>query len=287
MSQTEETTRELLEIATRNAAEYFEEPVIKGIIVTGSVARGNTDFASDIDTILFTDGPVSQEIFDKENKRAEESGGGFYGGSTEEGFGVYRYVEGVRIDMGFTLISSVEELITDVIEKYDTEPEKQLIIDGIRRSIVLKGKELITGWKEKTDTYPDELGKAMIKKHLGFDSRWVLEKMGADRDDRLFLYERFLEDIKRFYGVLFGLNRQYHPMKLKGMALSQSLLPIAPKDMLQRVESLFNVPLAESILEYEKLVEEIFALVEEHEPEIDVAPARKRFEMKLTQRDAS
>ncbi len=58
----------------------------------------------------------------------------------------------------------------------------------------------------------------MVEKHLRFTPRWVLEKMGADRDERLFLAEELLNNQKNLLGVFYGLNKLYHPGKVKGVA---------------------------------------------------------------------
>lgn len=204
-----------------------------------------------------------------------------YGGSPEEGFALYRFVNGVRCDIVFDLVSTMETRLSQVLDDYCTDERKQLMIRSVRESVLLYGQELIDSWRRRSDTYPDGLAHAMVRKHLNATPRWVLEKMGADRGERLFLYDCFMHNIRRLLAVLFGLNRTFHPAKLKGIKQIVDALPLAPADFWARTETLFEKPLTTAVADFADLVEEIYVLVEQNMEEIDTSRAREIFAMKL------
>ena len=209
-------TGSLRELAHRNFAEFANDRGLVAAIVTGSVARGGCDAASDIDTILYFDGPLSAERLEAEKTKGEASGGGFYGGTPEEGFGAWRRIDGVKCDFGFEPASEVDCLIDDLYERTDLDLDKQLIVLGIRDAIVLAGEERVAGWRERTDVYPRALGRAMLEKHLKPAPAWVYRVMAAERGERVWLTELMVEVASNLLGVLCGLNEVWHPGKLKG-----------------------------------------------------------------------
>ncbi len=283
---TDETKR-LLERARRHVTEFTSMPGFAAAIVTGSVARGNCDAASDIDTILYFDAPHPPERLEEQKRIAEASGGGFYYGTPEEGFGVYRFVDGIKCDYGFDLVSELETHIEDVTERADLDLDKQLIIDGVRTAIVLAGEDRVAEWRRRTDEYPAKLGDAMLEKHLPMPPAWVLAEMGAARDDRFLLIEEFTNVARNVLGVLCALNRVYHPGKLKGARRTLDRLKIAPPDVGARLERLFSSEPEPAVFDAIRIVEETYALVERERPDVDLTRARKRFEIRLRRSGSS
>ncbi len=267
----------LLELARANALRYSSNPAIKAIIITGSVARDTTDELSDIDTILYSDEAYSEQFFEEEQKLAYADGGDMYGGSAADGFGLYRFVNGIRCDFGFAYCRDVESLLDDVLLEYDPDLDKQLIIEGIRSSRILHGSELINAWIKRSDVYPAELAAAMLQRYLSFTPHWVLRFMGAGRCDRLFLRESFLELQKRILALMFALNRRYHPGKLKGIAAAVEGLEILPPRLLERFDALYDADLHSAVSVAAALVEDTLTLVEEHAPAFETSAARRRF----------
>lgn len=277
--------QELRDLAARTAATYAIHPQIEAIMVTGSVAKGLSDKASDIDLISFLNSPAPQAFFDAEKRQALASGGGFYGGSPSEGFGVYRYIDGVRVDLGFNLISETEKIIEDVIEHFAVEDlTQQLIIRGIREGVPLHGADYLATWRRQTDVYPDGLVTAMIAKHLKFTPAWILEEMGVARGDHIFLVERFLDNQRRIMNVLYALNRQYAPHKVERLAYLCAQLPLKPDDLYTRFVNIFQRPLAAATADMLALCRETIDLVDRHWPAFDTTAAREWQQRRLTQR---
>jgi hypothetical protein len=274
-------SQEFLELAKRNAVDYVVNPNVSAIVVTGSVARGTADRNSDVDTIVFVESACPRDEFEKECRRAVESGGCLYGGTPEAGFALFRYSNGVRCDIVFDLVSSMEARLDQVLDRYCIDERKQLMIRSVRESVVLYGQDLVDTWRRRSDHYPDGLAFEMISQNLNTTPRWVLQKMGADRDEKLFVYDCFMQNVKRMFGVLLGLNQTYHPAKLKSIRRVAAKFPLAPPEFCARAEALFDTPLDVAVGDYARLFEEVLGLLEKHRSDIDVDRARELFNKTL------
>ena len=79
------------------------------------------------------------------------------------------------------------------------------------------------------------------------------------------------------FGTLAGLNRQYFTVyQFKRMHRFADLLPIAPADLADRVETLLAAPLPEAFALLYALEGEVLALVAEHAPQIDLTAVHER-----------
>jgi hypothetical protein len=270
-------TEQRITIAKQRIQPYAADPNFKAIIITGSVAAGKTDDTSDIDIILYYDAPFTEEIFQATVEAAKATGGGFHNGSAAEGFAVYEYIDGVRVDLGFNPIAEIEEIMTAVLEKADTTLVNQLIVGGVLKSLVLHGDAVVQGWKDRIRQYPPALGEAMVKTYLRFYARWIVKRMGVDRDEKLWMVEITLDAVRNLIAVLCGLNHVYHPGKLKGADSTFKELKLSPERFQERVEGLFSVSLEEMATELHNLTLEVMALVEQHMPQVDISANKQRY----------
>ena len=279
MSKVSET---FLEIARQNTAVFRQNPHIKAILVTGSVAKGHADDNSDIDIIMYYDALPGQAAFEAYRQAALDSGGGFYGGNAEEGFALFQYFEGIRHDFAHAPLSETEELLTAFLANPDLEnTNKQIMLDGILTGVPLKGAEITRQWKNQLANYPPQLGEMLVKKHLRFRPHWVLQKMGVDRNEVIFLQEELLNAAQNIFGVLCGLNQLYHPGKIKGLNYTVAKMKIAPPNVASRLPALFEVDGQTAVNQLKQLIEETIDLVETHLPHIDTTPTRNLFTMQL------
>jgi len=187
---------EFLQLAKRCAVDYVVNENVLAIIVAGSVARGTADRSSDVDILVFLNKPFTRDDFTAECKRATDSGGRVYGGSPVE-FALFRYVDGVRCDICFELVATMDRRLKQVLEEFCFDENKQLMIRSIRESEILYGAELIDRWRHASDKFPTGLAEAIIDAHIMITPRWILERMGAKRGERLFLYDAFVSNVKR------------------------------------------------------------------------------------------
>lgn len=271
-----EATEKRLRLAKENAARLSINPNVKAIILTGSVAESHADDNSDIDTIVYIEGPLTDDEFKAVCDAAITSGGGIYGGTAKE-CAVYEYFDGIRCDFGYGLVSDAEELFREVLEKADTNLTNQLVVRGFMQGIPLYGEDWIREWQTRMATYPLALGEAMVKTYLHVRSLWIMEKLGADRGEKMDMVEQFLSLSHNLVAVLCGLNGLYHPGKWKGIQHTIDRMTIKPPDLLPRIESLFTLDLHSATQEAGRLIDETLTLVETYMPQIDTTRARAYF----------
>ena len=268
--------------AKANTAEFQQNPHIKAILVTGSVAKGVADDNSDIDIIMYYDELPGEAAFEAYRQGALDSGGGFYGGNAQDGWALFQYIDGVRHDFAHAKLAETEELIDKFLQAPDLEEaNKQIMLDGVLTGVPLKGTEITDGWKAKLANYPPQLGDMLVKKYLRFRPLWVLQKMGVERNEVIFLQEELLNAVQNIFGVLCGLNQLYHPGKIKGLNVTVTKMKLAPADIATRLPGIFEVDRQTAVHNLKALIEETIALVETHMPHIDTAPTRKLFTMQL------
>jgi hypothetical protein len=277
-----EATRVRIALAKKNATRFTSNPKVKAILLTGSVVQGGADDYSDVDCTIYYATPPSEEEYQAACDTAFAAGGDLYGGSAEEGFALYEYVDGIRCDFGYNLIPQVEELLTEMLTEPDlTDPNKQILVSGFVTGMPLYGEDWITGWQTKLVDYPPALAKATVQKHLRFHPYWVLEKMGVERNDVFFLYDTFVHIAENIFGILCGLNRIYHPGKLKGAGWTIDRMAHKPANLQARLEQIFLVEPRAALPIIHDLIEETLALVEAQMPEVDTSRTRRILPMVL------
>lgn len=279
MSSVSET---FLQMAQQNTAEFQQNPHIIAMLVTGSVAKGVADDSSDIDIIMYYDELPGEAAFEAFRQAAFDSGGGFYGGNAQDGFALFQYVDGIRHDFAHAKLIETETLIAEFLSEPDLEDNnKQIMLDGVLTGVPLKGAEITQKWKEQLANYPPQLGEMLVKKHLRFRPHWVLQKMGVERNEIIFLHEEMLNAVQNIFGVLCGLNQLYHPGKIKGLHYTVAKMQRTPPRVASRLPALFEVDRQTAVNDLKLLIEETIDLVETHLPQIDTAPTRKLFTMQL------
>ncbi|MBL8017842.1 MAG: nucleotidyltransferase domain-containing protein [Ignavibacteria bacterium] len=276
-----EVSKKRLKQAAGNI-EMFSRFDIKAAAVTGSIAKGYGDDNSDIDTIIMLNKNLSAGEFDKVLNDARASGGDFYHGSPEEGFAVYYYIDGVRCDFGFGHYSETEKLIYEMLDKPDVDLMKHLQISGLIDSYILKDSNWLKPLILKAENeYPKELQVMMVSHFKRFHPEWAIEKMTVGRNDILYYYDSLVEMIGNIIGILCGLNRFYHPGKLKGVEHTIMRMKIKPEDFIKKYNQILLAEKYSALKELFKLVRETFDLIDEHLPEVSTARSREILEMVL------
>jgi len=275
-----EISKKRIELAKRNF-EKFKDPNVIAAAVTGSVAKGYADDNSDIDTIILRYNSFTQQEFDKIIEEAKSTGGDLYHGSPEEGFACYYYFDGIKCDFGFGDFRETEKLITEMLEKPEVDLIKHLQISGLIDGFILYGHEWFNNLLNKAKQYPKELQVMMVKHHLKFYPEWVMQKMGVERNDTLFYYETLIEITGNMLGILCGLNKMYHPGKLKGVDWTIDQMNIKPVSFKERYSNVFAIESSKAVKEIYVLVRETLDLVDKHLPEVSTERTRKLQEMKL------
>jgi Nucleotidyltransferase domain len=268
-----------LALARRMAAVCAAYPGVRAIALTGSVARGEADDASDIDLLLYYDALPTEAEVEATRKAVGGSERIFFLGDPGEGSFAESYaVDGVKHDFAHTTLATWERDMAEVLEQHQCDSPMQKALAGILDAVPLHGAELLDGWKARAARYPDALAEAMVKRHLRFYSLWVPEQHAADRGDLLFLYEILTEAERNILGVLMGLNRVYHWGEYKRMDSFLARLPIAPGGLSSRLKAILRVEPHAAVHQLGTLIDETFALVETHMPQVNAAEARRRYQ---------
>lgn len=186
-------------------------------MLTGSAAIGCADPGSDLDIILYLRQPLTGEEFEGHKQLAERSGGGFYFGTAETGFAVYRRVNGVKVDLGFGTVAETEALLDAVLNEHSTEAVHHQVIAGLLESIDLHGSPTLEGWRRRVLPMPRELQVKLLRENLRITPLSILEAMAAERGDRPFWCETVLAIQTRLLKLLYTMEGRYFPGKLKGL----------------------------------------------------------------------
>lgn len=268
----------LLNLAKRNVQAYIAIPQTKAAMTPGSVAEGLCDEFSDCDMSIYYDELPTEEELEwarRQNQGSERLW--VMGDRSEGGFAESYLVNGIECQFGHVTIAQWEKDISDILEGFDVQTPLVKALSGTLVGIPLYGEPLIQKWKERIANYPDGLAIAMIQHYLKFFAIWgVQEKLGR-RDTTVWYYQILVESAQNLLGVLAGLNRLYYStFQFKRMRRFIEQMKIAPENLSDRLESLFQTEPSLAVIELESLVQETVALVEVYMPQIDTSTAKQR-----------
>ncbi|HWS39116.1 MAG TPA: hypothetical protein VN408_41035 [Actinoplanes sp.] len=171
-------------------------------------------------------------------------------------------------------VATVDEWISDVVERSDPDLGKQWLIGALRSGAVEHDTGLVPGWTARTDKYPDELATAMVRAHLTFRSARQRRVM-LDRGDLFPLTQDRLDTVRNVTLVLFGLNRMWVP-QLSGLSALAESLPLAPAGLPARLDALLTATPASAVPAADALISETLILIARHLPDAGAATALGR-----------
>lgn len=266
-----------MELARKIAPAYAANPNVQCVLTGGSVVHGWADDFSDVELTICCASPPG----DAERHAAAEAAGGtkcrFGGFNPQKWTWPEEYeVDGIKIDVAWNTVADIEAIVSDVIERFELNFNKQMYLSIIRHAEVFHGAELMRTWRGKIARYPDELALAMVASHLQFQP-FCLREILAARDDIPLLYENHCVTIRRIFATLLGLNRIYYP-GFKWTRHFVAGMKLAPANFAARLETVFHAEAVPGARELRALVMETFTLVDEHLPAVNVAARREEFE---------
>src|SRR5580658_1993861 len=262
-------------IARRAAEPYAANPDVVAVLLAGSVARGLADDFSDIELDVYWRRPPT----DDERTQAVEGAGWerAYAEEDEYGWADGFRIDGVKLDVGAFLTSTIDGYLSAALRRANTEPELQVRITALLQGEALYGAPLIEAWRARCATYPTQLALAMVAKGLALRPRERLDMLVA-RDDVLLLHRDLVDNLQGLLDALFGLNRVFTPHPFhKWLEWEATLIPLQPRELVRRIRRLLVAPPSEAADEIAALAEETFDLVAAHLPEFQLAPVRAAF----------
>ncbi|MDE4085855.1 DUF4037 domain-containing protein [Planococcus maritimus] len=267
---------ELKNLAVQAAEQYAQIPSVEAVMLGGSVSRDWQDEFSDIELLIFW----KQAPLDEERQQIIHQLGGelleFHPYEEQEWAETYT-VNGVKFEISSFLTETIRQTIHQVTRDLDSNPDKQCIAAAVQHGVPLYGKAAIEQLKKQVEHYPLELQEKVINQYSDFGSRWNNREALVHRKDWLMFYKVVVSVESNIMGLLFGLNRQFipHPA-FKWQRNTLALMDIKPDNCAARLENVFFQEPSEAIKELEALIEEIFGLVQQELPQIDISSAARK-----------
>jgi predicted nucleotidyltransferase len=266
--------------AEKAAGAYTGDPRVAAVLLGGSVARGHADRYSDIELSVAWREPPTEA--DRAAAITAAAGdlvtlypveGGVWSDAWKVGRRDGVPFTGIEVDMSHSLVDTVEQVLHDVLERCDPDPEKQLAVGGILHAIPLHGSALVERWQERAARYSEDLRVAVVRAHAQIEGLWRLDAFAA-RDNPVAGYQVLTAAHEDLLHTLLGLNRVYYS-GFKSLTAVVSELPIAPADLLERIRASYPLEEGQSRAMLTALVEETHDLVEEQLPEIEIERLRE------------
>lgn len=268
----------LLALAKRNAKTYIANPKTKAVMVAGSVAEGLCDEYSDCDmSIYYAELPSEEELqFVRQQNQGSERLW-VLGDRKEGGFAESYLVNGVECQFGHVTVTQWEKDIANILAGRDICSPLLKAMSGTLVGIPLYGETLIHKWQAKISNFPDVLAQKMVGHYLKFFAIWGMQEKFSRRDTTLWYYQILVESAQNLIGVLSGLNRLYYStFQFKRMGKFIEQMAIAPENLAERLEKLFEQEPSVAIYQLEALVRETIELVEIHMPQINTSLAKQK-----------
>jgi hypothetical protein len=257
-------TEHVRALAGRTLAAALELGPLRGALLAGSGARGDADFFSDVDLLLYVDElPPDDRL-----GRLQEALGGTNAVPIASQL-VQFEVGGVAVQVGYTTVAEQEKMLDQLLVRLeDVHGPSQKLLSGLLEGQPLYGGELLGRWRERVSLYPDELRRAAIEHHWRFFPLWWVGDAMAARDAELWRLDMLLEASFNLLGVLSALNRVYFArFELKRLRALVAKFEHAPPDLADRIEGLFRLPAEAAADELGRLVVETRDLVAQ-EPDL-------------------
>ena len=269
----DEATDHVRLLARRVVAAALELGPLRAALLAGSGARGDADFFSDVDLLLYVDEAPPDDRLD----RLREAVGGTNPAWIAAPRLVQFYVGGVAVQVGYTTIAQMEdELDTALVrlEKVIGSPNQKML-GGLLEGLPLHGDDVLAAWRDRAAAYPEPLRIASIEHHWAFFPLWYYGEAMSRRDSELWRLDMLLEGAFNLLGVLAALNRVYYArFELKRLRKLVDKLAVAPPRLADRLESLVRLPADDAADEFGRLVVETRELVLRELPALEL-PLRR------------
>lgn len=268
----QEATEHLRGLARRIVAAALQRVPLRAAVLTGSAGRGDSDFYSDIDLLLYVDELPPEEILEEIREAAGGTNPFRREERTEHFCGEEFDLEGVRSEVSFVTVARTEWQVEQLLVRLEAlDSPLQKVLSGMLDGLPLHGEELVERWQARLRDYPQPLRRAMIVRHWRFYPLWHHADAMAARDAELWRLDVLLDAAFDLLGVLAGLNRLYFArFQLNRLRTFIAKMEFAPPRLADRLESLFRLEPESAAAELGRLVEETRALVAAELPDLEL-----------------
>ena len=210
------------------------------IALTGSVARGVADDASDIEMNFWTvETPSGSE---REAWLREMGADPLVVDATPGADGtawVICFVRGIQIEAGWQSIERQRDLVRQLAAGDVLDHGRLMVADTLRTGVPLRTEGLLSEWQAALTEYPPALGKRLIEQSIERWSwppfHWAL----AERGEWLALTGRLASDVGAVLRILAALNRTWEP-DWKWLRERTRDLEVAPERLAERIDAIFS-----------------------------------------------
>ena len=198
--------------------------------------------------------------------------------SPSEGGVVAFRIDGIEVQIGYATEAGLAADIHDLLVKHNPDTPNHKLAEGIAKALPLAGAEKLLALQQRLARFPDGLARAMVEQGLNAKPiHWRAARQIVHRDAPLWSREIQVEACYSLLLVLCGLNRRWFTrFQVKRMRRLAHKLPIAPENLVPRIEHLLSAPPREGFDSLHALEAEVLALLTAHMPEVDLAPVRRR-----------
>ena len=266
-------TEHVRALARRVVDAALELGPLRGALLAGSGARGDADFYSDVDLLVYVDELPPEDRLD----RLREALGGVSPVPIAPPHLAQFEVGGVAVQVGYSTVEQMDAELEGALVRLEeiVGSPNQKLLSGLLEGLPLYGDELIARWRERVAVYPAGLRRAAIEHHWRFFPLWFYDDAMALRDSELWRLDMLLDGAFNLLGVLAALNRVYYArFELKRLRKLEAKLVLAPPGLADRLESLFRLQPSEAAAELGRLVVETRELVAGELPELEL-PLRR------------
>ena len=265
-------------IAQALADSFAVNPAVDAVFLGGSTARWQDDRYSDIEIGVFW----KRDTAKAERAQAIAAAGGDLHGQSERE-GIYwedslfagRDATNTPKSGQFVEISHVRSReIDQILGRLETDPDADddtlNLLSGIADAVALHGTELIARWRSAARSYPDELVRAVIRRHGQIEFFWRWEMLVARGNHPGPVQAHFWAIQQHVLQMLLAVNRR-NPLGYKFLDSIIERCVVAPTSFAGRFESVSTLPPELAARELQSLVLETYDLVEQHVPSLDPA----------------
>ena len=267
-----EATDHVRALARRVVAAALELGPLRAALLPGSGARGDADFFSDVDLLLYVDELPPDDRLERLREAVEGTNPVTIAPEL-----VQFDVAGVPVQVSYRTLARIDEELDSALIRLEevVDSPNQKMLSGLLEGLPLHGEDVIAVWRDRAAAYPEPLRRASIEHHWRFFPLWYFGEAMSRRDGELWRLDMLLEGAFNLLGVLAALNRVYYArFELKRFRALVAKLTLAPPQLADRLESLFRLPAAEAADELGRLVVETRELVRRELPDLEL-PLRR------------
>ncbi len=266
---------------TQQVAEFYQEFAdVAAVLTVGSLANGFADQFSDLDLVIYwhTAPTQAQRKIVAEKMRDFVTEMGESPPDTDPAQFIWEDVfyvggdrsKGLKVDLNHVLLSGLAKMVKDVVVDHEHNYHKYVDLYSLKRSYVHFGEDALRPYLTQIEECPLPLAEQIIRDYLTISSH----KMLGVREDWLFYNQLMTRACESILFVLYGLNREFPPVRFKHLYRLPDELLLKPTNLLERLTVILRGEPTLALATLRELITETYDLIDAHFPQIDTGPAR-------------